>query len=69
MSLAHFRVSIHEFLNKDPDIFPEKAPLIILDSNHAVCMANNCRDDKHIRHIIRRMNIVRKSEKFKMQKI
>ena len=69
MALAHFRVLIHEFLNKDPDIVPEEAPLIILDSNYAVCMAKNVRDTKHISHIARRMNFVRNSEKFKMHKI
>ena len=69
MALAHFRVLIHEFLNKDPDIVPEEAPLIILDRNSAVCMAKNGRDTKHIRHIVRRMNFVRNSEKFKMHKI
>ena len=41
MTLAHFRMLIHELLNKDPDIVLEEAPLIILDRNHAVCMANN----------------------------
>ena len=69
MALAHFRVLIHEFLNKDPDIVPEEAPLIILDSYYAVCMAKNGRDTKHIRHIARRMKFVRNSERFKMHKI
>ena len=27
MVLAHFRMLIHEFLNKDPDIVPEEAPM------------------------------------------
>ena len=40
MDLAHFRMLIHDFLNKDPYIFPEEAPMIILDSKYAVCMAN-----------------------------
>ena len=31
MTLAHFRILLHEFLNKDPDIFPEEAPIIVLD--------------------------------------
>ena len=30
MALAHFRMLIHELLNKDPDIVPEEAPLIVL---------------------------------------
>ena len=33
MDLAHFRMLIHELLNKDTDIVPEEAPLIVLDSN------------------------------------
>ena len=32
-------------------------------------MANNGKDTKHIRHIVRRMNFVRNGEKFKMHKI
>ena len=36
MALAHFRMLIHEFLNKDPDIVPEEAPLIVLDSKSAM---------------------------------
>ena len=33
MALAHFRMLIHELLNKDPDIVPEEAPLIVLIVN------------------------------------
>ena len=40
MALAHFRMLIHELLRKDPDIVPEEAPLIVLDSKYAMCMAN-----------------------------
>ena len=29
MTLAHFSMSIHELLNKNPDIVPEEAHLII----------------------------------------
>ena len=28
MDFTHFRILIHEFLNKDPDIFLEEAPII-----------------------------------------
>ena len=59
MALAHFRMLIRELLNNDPDIVPEEAHLIILDSKSAVCMAKNGKDAKHIRHIARRMNFVR----------
>ena len=69
MALARFRVLIHELLNKDPDIVPDKAPLIILDSKSAVCMPNNGKDTKHTRHISRRINFVKNGEKCKMHKI
>ena len=57
------------FLNKDTDIVPEEAPLILLDSKSAMCMANNGKDTKQNRHISRRMNFVRNGENCKMQKI
>ena len=41
MSLAHFRMIIHDFLNKFPDIVPEAAPIIKLDNKYDVCMAKN----------------------------
>ena len=56
MDLAHFRILIHELLNKDPDIVPDEAPLIILDSNYTVCMANKSKDTKHTRHSSRRVH-------------
>ena len=69
MALAHFRVLINEFLNKDPNIFPEESHLIVLDSKSSMCMANNGKDDKHTRQIARRMHFVRNVEKCKMRKI
>ena len=57
------------FLNKDPDIVPEEAPLIVLYSKSAMYMANNGKDTKHTRHIARRMHFVINGEKFKMHKI
>ena len=60
---------VHELLNEDPDMDPKEAPLIVLDSKSAMCMAKNGKDKKHIRHITRRMNFVRNGEKFKMHKI
>ena len=39
MVLAHFRMLIHDFLKKDPDIVLEEAPLIVLDSKYDMCMA------------------------------
>ena len=43
MTLSHLRMLIHELLNKDPDIVPEKDTLTVLDSKSAMCMANNGR--------------------------
>ena len=63
MDLANFRMLIHELLNKDPDIAPEEAPLIVLDSKSVMCMAKNGKDTKHTRHIARRMHFVRNGEK------
>ena len=68
MDLANFRMLIHEFLNKDPDIVPKEAPLIVLDSKSAICMANNGKDKKHTIHIARIMHLVRNRENCKMQK-
>ena len=47
MALAHFRMLIHELLNEDPDMVPNEAPLIVLDSKSAMCMAKNGKDTKH----------------------
>ena len=69
MALANFRMLIHEFINKVPDIVPEKATLIVLDSKSAMCMAMNGKYIKHTRHISRRMNFVRNVEKCKIHKI
>ena len=59
MALANFRVLIHELLNKDSDIVPEEAPLIILDIKSDVCMDKNGNYTKHTRHIARRVHFVR----------
>ena len=56
-------------MNKDPDIVPEEAPLIILDIKSAVCMDKNGKDTKHTRGIVRRMHLVRNGEKFNMDKM
>ena len=62
-SLASFRMLIHEFLNKDPDIVPEEDPIIILDSKSAVCMDKNGKDTNNISNIARRVHISRNGEK------
>ena len=36
MAISHFRMLIHELLNKDPDIVPEESPLLVLDSKFAM---------------------------------
>ena len=63
MDLSHFRMSIHEFLNKDTYIFTEEAPLIILDRKSDVFMDNNGKDIKHTRRIGRIVHSVRNGEK------
>ena len=59
---------IHELLNKDIDIVPKEAPLVVLDSKSAMCMANNGKDTKHTIHIARRMNFVRNSGECNLHK-
>ena len=56
MSLSHFRMINNELLNKDPNVFPEQAHLIILDSKSAIYTDKNGKDTKHTRNIYRRMN-------------
>ena len=68
MNLAHFRMLVHEFLNEDPKMVPKEAPLIVLDSKSAMCMAKNGKDTKHTRHITRIMHFVRNGEQCKMHK-
>ena len=53
ITLAYFKVLNNELLNKDPDVVPEKSPLIILDIKSDICTDNNVKDTKHTRHISR----------------
>ena len=69
MTLSQFRMLVAELLNEDPDMVPKEAPLIVLDSKSAQCMAKNGRDIKHTRHIARRIHFVRNGQKCKMHKI
>ena len=69
MALSHFRMLIHELLNKYPDIVPDEAPLIILDSKYDMCMAKNGKNTKHTRKIIGIMHILRNGDKCKMKNI
>ena len=66
MTLAHFIMLVAELLNEDPDMVQKEAPLIVLDSKSAMCMAKNGRDTKHTRHIARRIHFIRNGEKCKM---
>ena len=69
MTFTHFRMLIHELLNKDPEIFSEEAPFIVLDSKSSMCMAKNGKYTKHTRHISNRIHFVINGEKFKVHKI
>ena len=69
MALAHFSILVHELLNEYADMVPKEAPLIVLDSKSAMCMAKNGKYTKHTRHIARRKNFVRNGEKCNMHKI
>ena len=60
---------IHELLNKDPDIAPYKASLIVLDSKFSICMAKNREYIKHTRHITTRKHFIRNGENCKMHKV
>ena len=52
-----------------PDIVPEEAPLILLDSKSAMCMAKNGEDTKYTRKISRRIKFLRNGEKCKIHRI
>ena len=69
MDLTHIRMLINELLNKDQDIVPEEAPLIILDIKPVVCMVNNSKDTKHTSNIGRIVHVLRNGENYKLQKI
>ena len=69
MALGHFGMLVHESLNKDTYIVPEKYPLIILDIKSAVCMANNGKDAKQTRHISRIIHFVGNGESARCTKL
>ena len=58
MALARFRMLNNDLINKDPNVVPEKALLVILDSKSDVCMAKDFKDNKHTRHISRRIHFI-----------
>ena len=43
--------------------------MIVLDSKSDMCIAKNVKDNKHTRHIARRMNFLRNGEKYNIHKI
>ena len=51
ISLVNFRMLNNELMNKRPYLVSYQAPLIILDSNSALFMANNGKYTKHTRYI------------------
>ena len=55
--------------NKDTDIVPEEALMVVLDSNSDMCMANNGKDTKHTRHITRKNDFLGNGEKCNIQNI
>ena len=69
MALSHFIMLICELLNNDPDIVPEEAPFIVLDSKYALCMAKNGKENKHTRHIESRMHSVRNGENSRCKRL
>ena len=69
MTLAYSIMLIHELINKNPDIVPDEAPMIVLDSKSAVCMTNNGKYTKHTRNIARSLHFLRNRSKCKMHKI
>ena len=56
-------------MNKDTDIVPKEAPVIIFDSKSAVCLNKNGKFTKHTNHIDIRVHLERNGEKWKMHKI
>ena len=51
IDLEHFRMLIHELLNKYPYIVPDEYYLVMLDSKSSVCMANNGKYINYASHI------------------
>ena len=69
MALAHSRMLLHEFLNKDLDIVIEEAPIIMLDRKSFVRMSMNGKDTNHTKHNAKIVCFVRNGEKCKLDHI
>ena len=63
MALAHFRMLIHELLNKDTYVVTKETPITILVIRSAICIAKSDKETNNTRHIDRRVNFVRNVEK------
>ena len=53
MVRAHSSMLNNDFLNKDTNVVPEQALIVILDRKSALCMLNNGNYTKHTGHISR----------------
>ena len=69
MASAYFRMLIHELLNNNLYIVTEESPLIVLDINSSVCIANNVKYTNNTRHVARRVHFVRNCENCRIHKI
>ena len=68
MDLEYFRMLNIEFLDKDPDVVPEQAPLIILGRKSGICVDNHIKYNKRTINIDRRINLVRNGKEFNLHK-
>ena len=68
MNLPHFMMINNEIMNKYTYIFPEQAPITILDRNPAVCMAKSGKETKNTIYSDRIMHFVRNGEGCNMHK-
>ena len=55
-------------MNKDQDVVPKQAPLIILDSKSAVCIDKNGKYTEHTRHIAIMIHFLRNGEEWNIHK-
>ena len=62
MAIAHFMMLNNGLLKKYPDVVPEQALLNILYRKSANFMAKNVKNNKHTRHIYRKIHFVRNGE-------
>ena len=68
MDSAHYRMTNIGMMNKVPYLVPDHAHPIIMESNSALCMANNGKGKKHTRHISRIINFIINCEDLYMYK-